>query len=126
MKNAYLEILRGTPVGHGIPGELWLNGAFFCYTMERVGVAVPVGIYQVLLNMSPKFRKLMPLLLGGLVTASWGVRMHCGTRPEDSDACVLVGLARLPDHSKIYRSQEAFEALMGRLVQYSNITLTIR
>ncbi|WP_210521589.1 DUF5675 family protein [Hymenobacter terricola] len=125
MNHALLDLRRAAPAHGGLLGELYLNGKFFCYTMERVGVAIPAGLYQVLLNVSPKFRKLMPLLVGAHVPASWGVRMHCGTVPADSDACVLVGLAKLPNDSKIYKSVEAFEALMTELVKYTTLELTI-
>ena len=126
MKHAELELRRHAPAHGGILGELYLNGKFLCYTMERVGVAIPLGVYQVLLNQSPKFRKLMPLLIGAHVPASGGVRMHCGTKPTDSDACVLVGLAKLPNGSKIYNSVPAFEKLMGALLDFATISLTIR
>jgi hypothetical protein len=126
MKNAELEIRRQAPIGHSILGELWLNDTFFCYTLERVGVAIPAGVYQVLLNMSPKFHKLSPLLIGGIVKASWGVRLHPGCTAAESDGCPLLGLAKLPSNVKIYHGQEAFEKLMGQLMDYGTITLTIR
>ena len=126
MNHAELELRRQAPAHGGILGELYLNGKFFCYTLEREGVAIPLGVYQVLLNQSPKFRKLMPLLVGAHVLARWGVRMHCGTKPADSDACVLVGLAKLPNGSKIYKSQVAFEKLMGVLLDFATVSLTIR
>lgn len=126
MNNAHLELRRHAAVQGAILGELWLNGKFFCWTLERVGVALPADEYQVLLNVSPKFRKLMPLLVGPHVPAKWGVRMHPGTSKADTDACVLLGLAKMPSNTRIYKSVEAFEALMGQLVQYREITLTIR
>lgn len=126
MNHADLELRRQAPAHGGILGELYLNGKFFCYTLERVGVAIPLGVYQVLLNQSPKFRKLMPMLVGAHVPAKWGVRMHCGTKPADSDACVLVGLAKLSNGSKIYKSVEAFEKLMSALLDFATISLTIR
>jgi hypothetical protein len=126
MKHADLHLQRHAPAHGGILGELSLNGKFFCYTLERVGVAIPLGAYQVLLNQSPKFRQLMPLLIGPHVPAKRGVRMHWGTTPADSDACVLVGLAKLPTGAKIYKSVEAFEQLMRALLDFDTIALTIR
>ncbi|MBF9239477.1 hypothetical protein I2I05_18940 [Hymenobacter sp. BT683] len=125
MNKALLALKRGKPAHGCILGELSLNGNFFCYTLERIGVAIPADTYQVLLNQSPKFRKLMPLLVSEKVPAKWGVRMHTGTTAKDSDACVLVGLAKLPCHTKIYKSQEAFEKLMGALLPFGAIELTI-
>ena len=126
MNNAQLELRRYVAAHGCIIGELFLNGKFFCYTLERVGVAIPAGAYQVLLNQSPKFKKLMPLLVGAHVPAKWGVRMHCGTKPAHSDGCVLVGLAKMPGNTKIYKSVEAFEQLMGKLLDFATIALTIR
>jgi hypothetical protein len=126
MTHADLELRRQQPAHGGIIGELYLNGRFFCYTLERAAVAIPADVYEVLLNISPKFRKLMPLLVSARVPASWGVRMHTGTRPEHSDACVLVGLARMPNRASIYKTVEAFELLMQRLVGFTTIGLTIR
>ncbi|MDB5270232.1 MAG: hypothetical protein JWP58_3272 [Hymenobacter sp.] len=126
MNHGELELVRHAPAHGCLIGELFINGKFFCYTLERVGVAIPTGAYQVLLNQSPKFRKLMPLLVGAQVPATRGVRMHCGTKPADTDACVLVGLAKLPSNVRIYKSVEAFEKLMGVLLGFATSTLTIR
>lgn len=126
MNHAELELRRHAPIAGSILGELFLNGKFLCYTLERVGVAIPADVYQVLLNLSPKFRKLMPLLVGPHVPAKWGVWMHCGPTPAHSDGCVLVGLAKLPNNTKIYKSVEAFEQLMTQLLRFATVTLTIR
>ena len=126
MNHGELVLRRYAPAHGCILGELFINGKFFCYTLERPAVAIPGGPYQVLLNQSPKFRKLMPLLVGAHVPASWGVRMHCGTKPADTDACVLVGLAKLPNNTKIYKSVEAFEQLMARLLDFATLSLIIR
>jgi len=126
MTKAELELRRHTPAHGGILGELFLNGKFVCYTLERVGVAIPLGGYQVSLDVSPKFKKLMPLLVGPRVPASWGVRMHCGTKPAHSEGCVLLGLAKMPTGDRIYKTVEAFEQLMGLLIGFDTITLTIR
>ncbi|MDO7851577.1 DUF5675 family protein [Hymenobacter convexus] len=126
MKKAELELRRHAPVAGGILGELLLNGKFVCYTLERVGVAIPADVYQVSLDVSPKFHKLMPLLVGPHVPAKWGVRMHCGTKPAHTDACVLVGLAHMPNRASIYKTVEAFEQLMGLLIGFDALTLTIR
>lgn len=126
MNTAHLELRREAPAHGGILGELWLNGTRLCHTLERVGVAIPAGPYQVLLSVSPKFKMLMPLLVGAHVPASWGVRLHPGTRPAHSDGCVLLGQARMPGQARIYKQVEAFEQLMSQLVGYDVISLLIR
>jgi hypothetical protein len=126
MTKAELELVRHAPAHGAILGELFLNGKFVCYTLEREGVAIPLGVYQVLLNVSPKFRKLMPLLVGPHVPAKWGVRMHCGTVPAHTDGCPLLGLAKMPGNDRIYKTVEAFEKLIGQLLGFGTISLTIR
>ena len=132
---ANLELVR-EPSAHGCTiGKLYLNGQYFCYTLEDVvrpageyvagKTAIAAGTYAVALTVSKRFRKLMPLLSGGTVTGR-GVRLHAGNTAADTLGCILVGLALLPSQTKIYRSQEAFEALMRELLSYRTITLTIR
>ena len=65
-------------------GELYVDGKFECYTLEDVErkekiyakTAIPKGTYQVIINMSNRFKKLMPLLLN--VPNFEGVRIHTG------------------------------------------------
>ena len=132
---ALLEVVR-QPTAHGCTiGQLSLNGKFFCYTLEdpvrpkgklvKGDTAIDAGTYKVVLNVSNRFRKLMPLLSGGTVTGR-GVRIHTGNTTADTLGCLLVGFAVMPSNTRIYRSAEAFEALMRELLQYSTITLTIR
>ena len=51
--------------------------------------AIPYGRYRVVLTMSPKFTRLLPLLLG--VKHFDGIRIHRGNRAEDSAGCILPG-----------------------------------
>ena len=64
-------------------GLLSVDGKHYCYTVEdkvREGVkipgktAVPYGRYKVIVNMSNRFKKLMPLLID--VPGFEGVRIH--------------------------------------------------
>ena len=55
--------------------------------------AIPEGRYAVVISYSPKFKKWLPLLLGGPeFNKEWqGVRIHAGNKPEDTQGCILVG-----------------------------------
>ncbi len=128
-------LLKRSPSAHGCTiGELLLNGKFFCYTLEDVvrpvgqhvanETAIPAGTYPVTITRSPTFKMLTPRLGGAL--AGRGVLIHPGNVAADTRGCILVGLAKLPSNTKIYQSREAFERLMGHLLNASTITLTIQ
>jgi len=86
-------------------GSLYIDGKFVCYTLEdtvreRKGepvshwkipkeTAIPVGTYQCHITMSPRFRRMLPELLG--VDGFTGVRIHGGNDESDTEGCILVG-----------------------------------
>lgn len=89
-------------------GTLYVDGERFCDTLEDVdrdinrnGVfdgdeekrpgttAIPNGTYEVIVNMSPRFRRELPRLLD--VPDFEGVLIHRGNTPEDTAGCILVG-----------------------------------
>lgn len=70
-------------------GELSIEGTYFCFTMERADVAhIPTGLYTIVMTYSPKFGRVMPLIL---VPGREGIRFHSGTTYKDSEGCVLLG-----------------------------------
>lgn len=78
-------------------GELWYKDKFLCYTLEDTvrdekiygETAIPYGTYKVIVNVSNRFKQLMPLLLD--VPDFKGIRLHAGNLPGDTNGCVLVG-----------------------------------
>lgn len=91
-------------------GKLYVNGSFFCYTLENTvrpcGIkvygktAIEAGTYHVKMAYSPHFGKDMPLLLN--VPDFVGIRMHGGNVPADTDGCILVAFHT--DMKKIWGS----------------------
>lgn len=99
-----------TPNGIGTFGELRIkdslyNGYASMYTCEDMvrdyvkGIAdvkvsketaIPMGVYEVVVTMSPKFKRFLPLLLN--VEKYAGVRIHSGATPKHTDGCLLVGM----------------------------------
>ena len=116
-----LEIRRTIFTEKTNSGILRINGQWFCFTLEDVArpwgvkipgkTCIPDGDYKVVLDFSPRFKKVMPHILD--VPLFTGVRIHCGNFEEDTDGCILVGCDRTPDH--VWRSRDAFNALMTQL-----------
>ena len=55
--------------------------------------AIPEGRYAVVISYSPKFKKWLPILLGGPeFNKQWqGVRIHAGNTENHTQGCILVG-----------------------------------
>jgi len=90
-------------------GMLFINGKYFCDTIEDkvrdfnkdgdllddgekkvyAQTAIPYGTYDVELSMSPKFKRLLPLVLD--VKHFTGIRIHRGNTAKDSAGCILPG-----------------------------------
>ena len=112
-----IRLIRNQPKGSAITGRLVINGRYFCDTLERKGYEILALCYRVQVTMSPKFKRLMPLvqnvpaspksspkgkdfnseeklpsLQGGAGVGSYrtGIRFHVGTKPEHSTGCILV------------------------------------
>jgi hypothetical protein len=100
----------------------WLTaGDFACWTLEdpvRVGgkipgrTAIPSGTYGIEITWSPRFDRLMPILLG--VPGFEGVRIHPGNIPEDTEGCILPGMDKSKD--RVGRSRVAYMELYRLLM----------
>lgn len=88
-----LSLIRYRQNETSIFGNLYLNGAFVCFTLENKREAIPGGIYKVENSQSPKFGRELPLLYNDEVPAKRGIRIHVGNSPQDAKGCVLVGMA---------------------------------
>ena len=98
----YLKLIRNKANGSAITGRLVINGRYFCNTLERVGYQIPALCYPVKVTMSPKFKRLLPLVQN--VPQRSGIRFHRGTKPEHSTGCILVVADNypMPLHSTPY------------------------
>lgn len=111
-------VLKREPTKHNTTiGELWVNGIRFCATLEDAirevpgksveewkiykETAIPQGKYEIIVNWSQRFQRLMPLLLN--VPGFTGIRIHAGNNIYNTAGCILVGYERLDNslsHSK--------------------------
>ena len=112
-------------------GKLYINGDYFCDTLEDVvrdgekvygKTAIPEGTYTIVLTMSNRFKKILPLLLQ--VPKFEGVRIHSGNTAADTEGCILVG--KNTEKGKVLESRAVFAQLMKRLESVENKeTITI-
>ena len=122
-------IVRDTFTENSTIGKMLIDGAFFCYTLEdtirevkiKGETAIPYGTYKVIVNMSNRFQREMPLLLN--VRNFEGVRVHNGNTKADTEGCILVGSTKSKDF--IGNSKSTFNALMKKIGANKDITLEI-
>lgn len=110
-----LVLEREILTGKSTIGHLAVDGERLCYTLEDVvrpgGVkidghtAIPIGKYAVVIDLSARFKRLMPHILA--VPQFDGIRIHSGNTSEDTEGCILVGLTKGTDF--IGESRKAFE-----------------
>lgn len=124
-----LTLKREPSTTKSTPGQLYVDGVFECYTLEDVvrpnkiygQTAIPAGTYKVIINMSNRFKRLLPLLLD--VPNYEGVRIHPGNTDKDTDGCILPGVTRSVDF--VGNSRVAFDALFAKMQKADSIEITI-
>lgn len=119
--NMELRLIREIFNPKNTIGSLFVDGEDFCWTLEDVvrpagekvpgKTAIPYGRYEVVLNHSPKFGRIMPRLLN--VPMFNGVLIHKGNDDTDTAGCVLVGYTLNDD--LIEDSKDAFDDLFAIL-----------
>lgn len=90
-------------------GKLFIDGVPFCDTLEDIvrdknkdgdlndlgegkiygETAIPYGVYTVIVNESPKFKKMLPRILN--VKHFDGILIHGGVNKNHTLGCILVG-----------------------------------
>jgi len=122
-----LEVRREPSANGCTLGSLYVDGEFECFTLEDVvrevalqpvalwkipgETAIPAGTYQVIVNISNRFQRLLPQLVD--VPGFAGVRIHPGNCAADTEGCILVGRRR--GVATILESRLAFEALFAKI-----------
>ena len=110
----YIRLIRNEAKGNAITGRLVIDGKWLCDTLERKGYEILALCYHVQVTMSPKFKRLLPLVCGVPQSEAkrregeraphkatsfvgdpaeamrQGIRIHRGSKPEHSTGCILV------------------------------------
>lgn len=112
----HLLIIRDTFTETNCTGRLFLNGDFFCHTLEDVDrgdgiklygkTAIPEGTYLVDVTMSSRFKREMPMIynqsngyeLINKGKSFKGIRLHGGNDHLDTEGCPLIAKNRLNDN----------------------------
>jgi len=114
-----LQVKRTDFTDNSTIGELSVNGQFECYTLEDMvrpvkiagKTAIPAGRYEVIIDLSQRFGRLLPLLLK--VPDFEGVRIHPGNTAANTEGCILVGEEKSQD--LVGQSRAAFDRLFSKL-----------
>lgn len=120
-----LKVVRNTFTDESTIGDLYLNGEFFCYTLEDFyrpngekvygKTAIPEGRYEIVINFSNKFKRELPLLLN--VSNFKGIRIHPGNTAENTEGCILLGKHKF--ENRIGPSKQVFETFFKLLKESS-------
>jgi hypothetical protein len=114
-----LQLKRTDFLENSTIGELSVNGKLECYTLEdkvrpvkiKGKTAIPAGRYEIIINYSQRFNRLLPLFLN--VPNFEGVRIHPGNTAADTEGCILVGMTK--EKEFIGQSRVAFDRLFAML-----------
>jgi hypothetical protein len=136
-----LKVIRETKTDISTIGRLFVNEKFFCYTLEDkdrglkqtdtliyiqakkiFGVtAIPSGSYELIVNQSPKFKRMLPRILN--IKGFDGVLMHRGNSAAHSLGCILVGYQK--GDNAIFESTKAENDLVNLLLLHKDEKHTI-
>ena len=131
-----LKVIREFKTEVSTIGKLFVNEKFFCYTLEDkdrglkqtdsllfintkkiFGVtAIPSGNYELIVNLSPKFKRMLPRILN--IKGFDGVLMHRGNTANDSLGCIILGYQK--GDNAIFDSTKAENDLVNLLLLHKD------
>lgn len=139
-----LLLKRTDFTGKSTIGNLSIDGQHECVILEDVDrglddsmtleeinrikintkTCIPYGRYEIVITMSNRFKKLMPLLLN--VKGYAGIRIHPGNVAADTDGCQLPGISKSLDF--VGNSVTAYNRLYAKLesaLKHEKVFITI-
>ena len=122
-------------------GKLYVDGKYFCDVLEDVDrgldssmteseilekkvkgqTAIPTGHYVINITYSPKYKRMMPLLLD--VKGFSGIRIHSGNSSKDTEGCLLVGKNKKV--GMVLESRDTYQRLFKMMEGQKEITIDI-
>lgn len=125
-----LTLTRTSSAPDGTLGELAIDGAFHCYTLEPdedrpQHPAIPCGTYNIFITPSARFHRRLPLIVG--VPGRTGIRVHPGNDADDTEGCILLGTGRMGHALVNSRAAcDLFQSAIARpLAAGDGVTITI-
>lgn len=118
-----IELKRKYKKANYTIGNLYVDGVFFCNTIEdrvidwskqqkvKGYTAIPAGRYAIIMTYSPKFKCRMPLLCN--VPHFQGIRIHWGVDENSTEGCVIVGDNKIV--GKVVNSRARYNELSARI-----------
>ena len=122
-------------------GKLYVDGKYFSDVLEDVDrgldssmseseilekkvkgqTAIPTGHYVINITYSPKYKRMMPLLLD--VKGFSGIRIHSGNTSKDTEGCLLVGKNKKV--GMVLESRDTYQRLFKMMEGQKDITIDI-
>lgn len=119
----YLELKRESKTASGsIPGKLYLNGAFFGYTLENSEYNIPAGTFYLYERFSPKF---LTNKIAIEVPNRQFILFHGGNTKEDSTGCVLVAKNRISKDFIQGDLSESLRAVLSPELEHGTIKIKV-
>jgi hypothetical protein len=136
--DAEIKVYRKWFTARTTIGELYINGVFFCYTLEDTirpfGVKVsgetgiPEGTYKCEISLSTRFKREMPMvftedngyeLINNGISFK-GIRIHGGNTHKNTEGCILVAYNKV-DENTIQGTAEY--DLTEKLKEFNKVTV---
>ena len=132
----YYKIIRDIPEGKSVHGKLYRVSHYYnkrtgllverlhfiCNTLENADYLVPALIYRVQITQSPRFKRLLPVLVH--VPGRSGIRFHRGSCPEHSKGCILISTYMEQQlTSRWLAEQSAHEETRLEICNYTNLNV---
>lgn len=117
--NLELHLERDMMLPNRTLGKLSINGVHECFICEDAvrptkihgQTAIPAGRYEIIIRLSPTFKRELPLLLN--VPNYEGVLIHSGNTEADTKGCLLPGRTR--NETGVYGSRPATNDLILKI-----------
>ena len=134
LSNINLLIIRDTFTENSTIGKLFINGEFFCDTLENPYInnernisCIPAGQYKVRLRLARESatRDYLHLLVQEVPSRSY-ILFHRGNTAKDTRGCILVGQSREQD--RVNNSRLAMDLIFKETLNLGgeNINLIIK